>query len=870
MIQTLPLPLGLDDRDPIALDPNFSPNLRNIRTHRERIERGPGAALFAAAPTTGLDVVTGKFTVPAATGNQTIAHGLGTTPKAIILFTPAIVSASGSFNAREAIGVTDGTTHRSISTFSDNSVATSNTSKSHKAKFLSVVDANEGIRLEGDWVSWNATSFVINWTTVAAFSISNVGFIAIGAAGISAKVLDWNATSGGGNQAITGTGFTPQILFHLHTNQTALATAANGRLAFGVMTVGGEWGVLGESADASSPSASQKSISTTQGINELNLKASLVSMDANGFTINKSASGPTTLITTLALAGLTGVKASSFTKPTTSAPFTQSITGVGFRPATVLLAEINSSGTGLANDLHMMFGFANSSTSQLAYGAKDTNGVSPTVCFSATSSTNIVKLQNVQGVDLRTAQYAGPTADGFDLNWTLNDATTRLYVYVAFGGPANLGVPRNYAQGYLGTIGEKNLLLTDQSAFVYNTATSVFDATAESYAADANKRWGIATTPAGELAWTRLGVNIRKYTGAAFAALITTGTNHSAKQLIAFNDRVISIHTNVGGTVNPRQIRWCISGDASNWSGVGSGILEVIETSQEILTGGFVLGERAFLTKRREIIELIATGTLSPVHRLETRVSGTGMIATHSFALAELTSFFLGADDVVDFDGSSWRSLGSPVYKTLLGLIDFNTVVDTAQGAYRQPDSEYWLLIGTDVFIYDRRRDRWFRDNYSNVAALGIFNVGSSLTLDVDASSFMVAGLQTGETLRIDPTQTTFNGAAIDAYVETRDYLPLQQVRRQMLPTYDRRNALWRVLFRGDPSEIVEVGASADAGTTWETQIVTVNGQGVGLAFFNLAFDTIRVRLRSQAASAFTVRGPIQIETTEAGVVLPP
>jgi hypothetical protein len=91
-----------------------------------------------------------------------------------------------------------------------------------------------------------------------------------------------------------------------------------------------------------------------------------------------------------------------------------------------------------------------------------------------------------------------------------------------------------------------------------------------------------------------------------------------------------------------------------------------------------------------------------------------------------------------------------------------------------------------------------------------------------------------------------------------------------MLPTYDRRNALWRVLFRGDPSEIVEVGASADAGTTWETQIVTVNGQGVGLAFFNLAFDTIRVRLRSQAASAFTVRGPIQIETTEAGVVLPP
>src|SRR5438128_2323232 len=46
----IPLPMdGLDDRDPLVAEKTRASDLRNVRTHRQRVVKGPGGILWAAA-----------------------------------------------------------------------------------------------------------------------------------------------------------------------------------------------------------------------------------------------------------------------------------------------------------------------------------------------------------------------------------------------------------------------------------------------------------------------------------------------------------------------------------------------------------------------------------------------------------------------------------------------------------------------------------------------------------------------------------------------------------------------------------------------------------------------------------------------------
>jgi len=143
-----------------------------------------------------------------------------------------------------------------------------------------------------------------------------------------------------------------------------------------------------------------------------------------------------------------------------------------------------------------------------------------------------------------------------------------------------------------------------------------------------------------------------------------------------------------------------VNGNVNDWSGTGSGALEIIETSQDPLITGFVLGDRAFLAKRRELIELIWTGTLSPVFGTLSRVRGMGVLAPHSVGLAEQVAFWLGPDDIYMFDGSTLTAVGERVYNTITSLIDYNNL-DVIQGAVYTPDSQYHLVVPPYKFVYD-------------------------------------------------------------------------------------------------------------------------------------------------------------------------
>jgi len=264
---------------------------------------------------------------------------------------------------------------------------------------------------------------------------------------------------------------------------------------------------------------------------------------------------------------------------------------------------------------------------------------------------------------------------------------------------------------------------------------------------------------------------------------------------------------------------------------------------------------------------------LLPVHRLETRVAGTGMNGTHSWAAAEFAVYFLGPDDVYEFDGGRIRSLGSPIYNTMLPFIDYTTVGDLAQAIIRPADSEYWLLIEPYVFIYDFKRDRWFWDTRENVKAVGVYTVGTILTTDVDQSTFPVAGMQDTRTLRFTPTVLSFDDNDIDSYVETRDYYAQEFIqsgdRTTVIETLEKLNSCFAFRFNGTPDTSFEVATSVDRGVVWVPQTVRTNATGLGVAYMEEPFQQVRFRVRSIGTSQFTIYGPMAYDYHSVGIALP-
>lgn len=886
----VPMPInGLNEREPLEIDPRFAVDLRNVRATLDAITRAPGGTLLAPTPvpgsTTGKAIVVGSFTRNTATGSQTVSHDLGVTPKAIILITSgSLAEDSVVASFRWGYGFTDGTDSRSVSMASRASVTPSQTSRRYANKLLTIVKWDDTVAAECDFTSWSASNFVVNWTT-ADSSAEIVTFVVIGHSAVSAKVKEWTLSTSAGTQAVTGVGFLPQMVLHASAMLSAAGTSAGASVALGAMASGGQWTQAMYAKDNSSTADQagagfSSTVAMTAGSATTGLELfrfSLSSLDADGFTVSKGmAPASSTLIASLCLNGFASVKVGSFDVTEDAAPVEQAVTGVGFQALGGMIHGIgfdtaDKYPSGFQYDAALTIGVFDSA-SQVATEPFEDGQQNPVGAGNHTTAQYVYSSHGGGGsaglelVTRRQGRMQSLDSDGFTINWIKNTSGTPKAFYWAArtttSAFASVGIPRNYSQAQLATA-EKVILLTSLSAFVYNQATSVFDPTSETYTAAAAKRFSIANTQ-DVVAWSNGTDNLRQYDGSTFGALVTSGTNHAARTLLAFNDRIVTLYTRIGGTDHPTQMRWPVNGDVNDWAGIGSGTLEIIETSNAPLTGGFVLGERAYATKQRELIEIIATGSLSPVFRQESKVRGMGCIAQYSIALGEYFAFFLGPDDVYQWDGQTLTATGAKIYQTLTAPIDYQNT-DQIQGAIFTTDAEYWLMVGTDVFIYDYRRDRWFRDNWSNVAAIGLISVGTNFTIDVDASQFVVFGHNDARTIRVDKTVGSFLDQDQDSYVVTRDFEAKQKGREESSPSLLWMNQLQQVNVRATPGTTLLLDASYDRGSTWESREVTIGDDGVGAAFFQLAFSTVRFRLRNVGTSAISWRGSIAYEWEEAG-----
>lgn len=295
----------------------------------------------AAAAPTGLATVskTGTFSCNLSTGNQSIT-GLGFQPKAVLFWAFTTASVSGSNELRHSFGVATGATER----WSNGSSWLGGTSGFSNFQFLTnrVIHWNDTTtdaeQIGIDFVSMDADGFTVN-VAKAPSGTTEISYMAIGGTSVTAKAGTFNTTNTTGNLAVT-TGFQPKAVVTFAGPYTNVDT----RLTVAAHCVGMSAGTSNSAclthhlAYGSGSQAWSKNSSTRDLIHTINqngdfeVRATLASFDATGFTMNfLSATATTSRWGYLALGGAASYDLSVYNIP--SAIGSVSKTGLGWTPA---------------------------------------------------------------------------------------------------------------------------------------------------------------------------------------------------------------------------------------------------------------------------------------------------------------------------------------------------------------------------------------------------------------------------------------------------------------------------------------------------------------------------------------------------------
>jgi len=392
------------------------------------------------------DVEVGSFSKSTVTGAQVVSHGLGSTPKGLILWTNDQLAGVTGPGARMAIGLSDGTTSRAVASASQHAAASANTSVGLYARALAVLRWGEVTDAEADLLSWDATSFTLNWITNDG-TPANVHYLIIGGAA-QCRVVDWampNAPPA--TVAVTGVGFRPDAVLSIHggSSNVALGLATSAVLGVTAMdSSGGQWASGSRSYDAAATTgtgahrfqSAARSLVLGNG-SGLYEQAQWQSMDADGFSMRFTAgiAGNTGRVFSLALANV-DARAGALLKATAAAPAIQDVS-VGFTPGAVLLkSDQTTTQAGVTAHDRSGLGAADGFNQGCA-AAQNTDGVSPSQATGVDSvSATFDKVDSDGGVVAAEATLT-MIDGGFRLRWTPNDAvaTEIGFLAIAVRGP---------------------------------------------------------------------------------------------------------------------------------------------------------------------------------------------------------------------------------------------------------------------------------------------------------------------------------------------------------------------------------------------------------------------------------------------------
>lgn len=233
-------------------------------------------------------------------GQTQAITGVGFQPKAVIFFATGETGSTDTVLNADAIRgfgfATSDTSRYCVSSSSQNAQATQNGNRSQSnTECLMLMNATGTVDGAHDLTSFDSDGFTLDVTD--QYSIAGrVMFIAFGGTDITNQTVNsFQRPNTSGNQSYTTAGFQPDIVFFISTKQGTVnkSVSADDHLTFGVMTSTDQYVWVGGGNDGA---ATMQTISYCRSgevlgffnsaISDIIGRASYVSMDTNGFTLN--------------------------------------------------------------------------------------------------------------------------------------------------------------------------------------------------------------------------------------------------------------------------------------------------------------------------------------------------------------------------------------------------------------------------------------------------------------------------------------------------------------------------------------------------------------------------------------------------------
>lgn len=411
-------------------------------------------ATFSTSKTANSYLKKGTFLKRAGTGFQSITS-VGFQPKAIIFYWTRQTTNNFSPNVNAGFGMATSSTNQSAVsvTMIDNSGRSDQGRRYSNSNCIIFLTGGGPPTLDSQatFVGFSLKGFTLNWTTSSANQYI-IHYIALGG-NIQAKVGNFTLTTISGTQSVTGVGFQPDFILFNWSYGTALnSNIARSQLGIGFAKNSSEQVSFTQAGSDNIGLNTDKrwwqrtdscilSLTTTNPPAQ-DARVSFVSMDADGFTVNKI--DPPAVQHTIFYLAIKGGqhKVGFFNQPAVNG--SQSIIDVGFSPNLLLFTSYNL----LANTSEQSNGgvsigaCANLSQSSIWY--QDRN-VDPSDANMYNINNKVISLAFASALTGQ-AELTAFTANGFNLNWTNCDGTTRQILYWAYKPPSEIVEVKNLTE----------------------------------------------------------------------------------------------------------------------------------------------------------------------------------------------------------------------------------------------------------------------------------------------------------------------------------------------------------------------------------------------------------------------------------------
>lgn len=263
---------------------------------------------------------------------------------------------------------------------------------------------------------------------------------------LSTKAGNFALNTSTGNQSITGVGFQPKAVFFMISPTTTNGIVNHMRSSFGVgisSSARGECSFVSEDNLTTSDTGRDHSNAHSgrifnTAVTALEVSFDFVSNDSDGFTINVVVAPATAYrVSYFALGGTDVKNVGTGTFVASTSAGNQSITGVGFQPAAIVLfsSNIQTAPPTAQAQFVTSFGFASGTTQRgsISYGSIDNVTTTEAGKFSQTDACYVSITSG--GVVDAEADLVSFDSDGFTINWS-NPPTNANYIfYFAIKGP---------------------------------------------------------------------------------------------------------------------------------------------------------------------------------------------------------------------------------------------------------------------------------------------------------------------------------------------------------------------------------------------------------------------------------------------------